>query len=172
MIEGQVSFNPATHAALVIELEFASAAKRYVDELRDTGHLAVVKDLRADAGVVADIRGQVWTGDMLQQLAASEMSNVMQTVLDFLAERSPSVVGYQELLRATQLEEHPLRLRAELAAFTKLTQRLFSFKIWPMDARQGLGRGATTMAYLMPKEIADVWKKHSGAASRHVPDVG
>jgi len=109
----------------------------------------------ASAMDLAVVEGQgTWSPDMVTLLQDNLTSTTVRTAIDLLASRPGQVVPFDDLLGATGLRSE--QLRAELAALSKLTSRLFGRKTWPMVARQGMA-GGSTMAYRMPATIAEWW---------------
>src|SRR5258708_9163868 len=95
MKDAQLVYDPTVHAALLVELEYVSDVHAFLDELRNRGHLAVVRRLEGADEVLVTVAGQgQWTRAMVQDLARSGVSDAMRTVLSVLAERTPEVVKY------------------------------------------------------------------------------
>lgn len=112
------------------------------------GAASVERSVRVD-----DDNGE-WTRSMVERLRRDLSSDMARAALDRIAQDAPKSISYLELLE--DLNVSPNALKAELAALSRTTRRLFSRKTWPMTATPSSVPGGS-MSYVMPREIADWW---------------
>jgi hypothetical protein len=106
-------------------------------------------------GVRVDRDNGVWTSAMVASLRREVSARLLLVrALDSIARSAPAVVTSDDLMRTTGVDQS--QVRAELAALSKASRRLFGKKVWPMSAKQGWGSGER-MGYKMAPEIATWW---------------
>jgi hypothetical protein len=105
---------------------------------------------------VDDRQGE-WRNSMIAKLRKEIHLRAVVRLLDALAEAAPEEVLMQDFIAANpDIESNTLR--AQMGAFTKLSNRLFGRQTWPFSVRYG-DQGQAF--YKMSTEIANWWLNRS-----------
>jgi hypothetical protein len=100
-----------------------------------------------------DVVGQgEWTAPMVARLESELTYEATRALLTLAAQRAPRPITFSEAVESAGTTE--IQLRAELAALTKITKRVFGKKTWPISYRYGDGGVAI---YSMDPVIGEWW---------------
>jgi len=139
-----------------VELSIAARAIDMVEALR-SGAAPVAGNTAGEDVVMC--QGTPWSGDKVAAVADATTYDGVLALLDTLAAQPGAWV-----LKSVVEQERdiaPVQLRNELGAFSKLMQRLFNSKSWPMEWRKASG----AYSYRMAPEIASWWRAARSGAS-------
>jgi hypothetical protein len=123
----------------------------------------MLQDLRSDvladdalSDEVVQVPGQgPWRRSMLAELYPHvEHLRGVVALFDMLAERTPDVATYHEVMGKTGLADR--QQRSEHAALTRVSVKLFGKRTWPIAWRQA---SDGTIQYWMPTRLADWWRE-------------
>lgn len=116
----------------------------------------------SNSRVVVDRDNGTWTRDMVTALRLEIGSDrALIRIIDLIAKSAPDAVSSEDLAGASGSTGS--QVRAELAALSKATTRLFGKKMWPISAKAGWGNGER-MGYRMSPTIANWWSESAKRA--------
>ena len=132
-----------------VELSIAARAIEMVEALR-SGAAPVAGDTAG--GDVVVCQGVPWSVTKVAAVADATTYAGVLALLDTLAAQPGAWVPKSVVEQERDIA--PVQLRNELGAFSKLLQRLFDSKAWPMEWRKASG----TYSYRMDPQIASWWR--------------
>jgi hypothetical protein len=109
-----------------------------------------------------EVHGQIhgpalWTRSMMKRLEAELHIPAVRTLIGLCAQRAPKPVTFEEAIAASKVDAN--LLRGQLGSLTKMTNRLFGTKVWPMTVRYGEAGDAI---YSMDETVAGWWIEVTG----------
>jgi hypothetical protein len=114
-----------------------------------------VSEAAAANEIFVDRRNGSWTEAMVRRLQAKLEYEGARAVLNLCSERAPEEVTVEEAARESGMKD--TQIRAQLGAMTKLCNRMFGRKTWPISVRWTDGGRAN---YSMKPELAAWWAKY------------
>jgi hypothetical protein len=138
---------PRAHLGAV----YAALAKAMAN--KDEEAASVLRPAAANE-VLVDRRNGSWTEEMVRLLQADLHYEGAWAVLDICSERAPAEVTVEDVAKEAGIKA--TEIRAQLGAMTKLSNRLFNRKTWPISVRWTDGGRAN---YSMKPEIATWWSR-------------
>ena len=139
-----------------VELSIAARAIELVEALRSGAAPAAWSTASED---VVLCQGVQWSADKVAAVADATTYAGVLALLDTLAAQPGAWIPKGVVERARDIA--PVQLRNELGAFSKMLQRLFDSKAWPMEWRKASG----SYSYRMAPEIASWWRAARSGAS-------
>ena len=111
-----------------------------------------------------EVQGQIhglalWTSSMVKRLEAELSTPAVRTLIGLCAQRAPKPVTFEEAVTRSGVDAN--LLRGQLGSLTKMTNRLFGTKTWPMTVRYGEAGDAI---YSMDEAVAGWWIEASGGS--------
>ena len=138
---------PRAHLGAV----YAALAKAMAN--KDEATASVLAPTAANE-VLVDRRNGSWTEEMVRLLEANLHYEVAWAVLNMCSERAPEEVTVEDVAKEAGIKA--TEIRDQLGAMTKLSNRLFNRKTWPISVRwTDTGRAN----YSMKPEIATWWSR-------------